>query len=519
MSVSDNSRFIALSPENGTEFSAGQKIVFEVKPDISFIKGKDSYISLDLENNSDNGAMANPPMLPGANGVIERMDIFSLESGQLLESLNNYNLWSAIENQYLPEDANQTQIKQGTGQPFRAYIISSNAETKVLTRNLEFLQATELGATALSTIDSAGRDVSMTHRYVIPIRAGVFNHYSKSEKLTPNILYGGLRVEITLARVEHGLSKVKSVMDDGTSFEAVSYATGIPVDDPGGSTDVVVSADCRDAQQLGFKVGQNVTIQNSDQSQNHTRTINSITHGANKMTLGVSGGNMTIAANNPRIFHPADRLNLSYKVKNPELKVLEVVPPQEMMRQVIKESQIDFISYEVFVDNLPTTSLNHQVEFPSVASKGKAIFTHYIPDDTGNDNFTPTYYAGASPTETNLNSVQYFLNNKLYPLRAYNPNSFNDRIVAYNEMVKAFNAIGLKVNKLGDSALMGDYTFTYLTARELARGEQFVYPLKDAEAQLRLEFSEARATNHKLISFVFSVRSVMVSDTKLAVEL
>ena len=66
---------------------------------------------------------------------------------------------------------------------------------------------------------------------------------------------------------------------------------------------------------------------------------------------------------------------------------------------------------------------------------------------------------------------------------------------------------------------MGDYTFTYLTARELARGEQFVYPLKDAEAQLRLEFSEARANNHKLISFVFSVRSVMVSDTKLAVEL
>ena len=73
MSISENSRFIALSPENGSQFTEGQKVIFEVKPSISFLKGKDCYISLDLERDSDNASMAHPVQLAGAAGCIERM--------------------------------------------------------------------------------------------------------------------------------------------------------------------------------------------------------------------------------------------------------------------------------------------------------------------------------------------------------------------------------------------------------------------------------------------------------------
>ena len=77
----------------------------------------------------------------------------------------------------------------------------------------------------------------------------------------------------------------------------------------------------------------------------------------------------------------------------------------------------------------------------------------------------------------------------------------------------------LTVKRLGDhsSSSQSDYSFTYLTARELARGD-FVYPLKDAEAQLRQEYSGARAGNHKLISFVFSVRSILIDKDSLSVS-
>tara|TARA_E500000318_G_scaffold13276_1_gene12399 strand:- start:16513 stop:18069 length:1557 start_codon:yes stop_codon:yes gene_type:complete len=515
--ISENSRFISLTPTNGTQFTEGKKVIFEVPPSISFIKGKDSYISVDLERDTDNAFMAHPNLLAGANALIDRVDIFSLENGQLLESLRNYNLWSAIENQYAVEDPTQIVNKQGCMTPHRSHIVASNAETKVLTRTRESVVVHQPGATRLSTISFDGFDKGMTHKFLIPLRAGIFNHYSQEEKLTPNLLYGGLRIEIVLAKNELVLNRVSSQLDNGTAFNCKDYEGGIPIDAIAGANVAVTTGNIRDAQNLGFSVGRQIVIQNSDSSVNVTRNITAIAHNANKMRVTFDGGAVTANTNNPRIHHPTTA-KTKYIAKNLELKVLEVIPPQEMMKKAIKESQIDFISYEVFVDNLPASSLNHQVEFPSVATRAKAVFTHYIPNDTENDDVSPTYYAGACPTDTNLNSVQYFINNKLYPLKAYNPDSFNDRIVAYNEIVKAMRAVGVNVKRLGDSRNAGDYSFTYLTARELARGD-FVYPLKDAEAQLRTEYSAVRTTNHKLISFVFSVRSVMIDQNNLSVML
>lgn len=514
--ISENSRFISLTPTNGTEFTEGKKVIFEVPPSISFIKGQDSYISVDLQNTSDNKVMGHPNLLAGASSLIERVDIFSLENGQLLESLRNYNIWSAIENQYAVEDETQIVLKQGCMTPHRSHIVGSNAETKALTRTKESLTVHQAGATRLSSIDKAGADRSFSHKFIIPLRCGVFNHYSKEEKLTPNLLYGGLRIELVLARNEQVMNRVLSQDDTGATHTMKDHAGGFPIDNIGAANVAVTTANCRSAQNLGLVVGQQVRIVNSDGSADATRNITAITHNANKMRVTFDGAAFTINTNNPRIAHPANTV-MKYNVKNMELKVLEVIPPQDLMRAAIKESQIDYVSYEVFVDNLPASSLNHQVEFPSVATKAKAVFTHYVLNTDENDDTTPSYYSGSAPTDTNLNSVQYFINNKLYPLKAYNPDSFNDRIVAYNEMVKAFRACGITVKRLGDSRNAGDYSFTYLTARELARGD-FVYPLKDAEAQLRTEYSGVRAANHKLISFVFSVRSVMIDQNNLSVS-
>mgnify|MGYP003676537632 CR=1 FL=1 len=514
--ISENSRFIALSPENGSEFVEGQKVIFEVKPNISFIKGKDSYISLDLENTSDNGVMAHPVSLAGCSGLIERMDIFAMESGQLLESLNNYNLWSAIENQYTTENSDELVYKEGCMTPFRAYICSSDADTKALVISDESIVAGANGSTRLSTIDSLGINKRFKHKFMIPIKSGIFNHYSDDEKLTPNLLFGGMRIEITLASNENVLSKVMAQDTAGVAHKAVDYASGIPCDDMAGVALIKVTAPANDPQSIGFSVGNVIHFNNAADTQNGSRTITVVdkTTTANHVTITVDA--VITSATGVKIFHPPNS-QTKYRVSNLELKVLEVIPPVDMMRSVIKESQIDFISYEVFTDNLPTTSLRHQVEFPSVSTKGKALFTHYISDTSTNDEFAPHYYAGESPTQSKLNSVQYFINNKNYPLKSYNPNSFNDRIIAYNEIVKAMRSIGLNVKKLGDSKMMADYSFTYLTARELARGKDFVYPLKDAEAQLRTQYSGTRTANHRLISFVFSVRSIMIDKNQLSV--
>ena len=94
-----------------------------------------------------------------------------------------------------------------------------------------------------------------------------------------------------------------------------------------------------------------------------------------------------------------------------------------------------------------------------------------------------------------------------------------------NELVKAFKTIGKDVKRLGEcrAGNICDYTNTYLHARELARGEQFVYNLKDAEPQIRLTFSNSRDNavdgvqvgNTRMIHFVFSVKTIMINKDNL----
>ena len=133
MSVAENSKFIALVADNGTEFTSEQKAIFTIHPDIGFVKGKDSYISFDMLNTCPNSRVNLFPAVSGASSVIQRMDIFSLANGQLLESLTNYNLWSSIENQYMEEDNAHSQLKNGTDPECRAYTCSQNATSKANT--------------------------------------------------------------------------------------------------------------------------------------------------------------------------------------------------------------------------------------------------------------------------------------------------------------------------------------------------------------------------------------------------
>lgn len=522
---SESSRYISLSPENGTQFVAGQKVEFTIKPSIGFIKGRSSYISVNLEKSSDNQRMSHPFNTVGANGWIDRLDIFSLNSGQLLESLTNYNIMANLENQYLQEGADNLVMKEGCCEPIRSHIVTVDQATKVVTSSPEILVATEQGASRLSTIDTLGNDKAFARKFIIPLRSGIFNHYGEQEKLTPNVLLGGLRIEITCAKNEHAISGVHSQDDTGASFKMVDYTSGIPVDNIAGANIAITTAAMSNAQKLGFVVGSRIHIENDDASISIDRNITAIAHANNKMTVTFDGAVITIGGgggggNAPRISHPTAQ-KLKYIVKDLELKVLEIIPPANMMKNVIKESQVDFISYESFLDNLPASSLSHQTRFPSVATRAKCIMSHYVNDVGSADEFSPTHYIGANPTSTNLNSVQYFINNKLYPLKAYNPDCKVDRIVAYNEIVKAFASVGKTVKRLGDSRGGGqsDYNFTYVTARELARGADFVYELKDAEAELRTEYSGTRGSNHRIISFIFSVRSVMIDDGSVSVVL
>tara|TARA_R110001632_G_scaffold9753_4_gene37044 strand:- start:11536 stop:13305 length:1770 start_codon:yes stop_codon:yes gene_type:complete len=585
MSVAENSKFIALVADNGTEFTSEQKAIFTIHPDIGFIKGKDSYLSYDILNTCPNSRVCSFPATAGASSVIDRMDIYSLANGQLLESLTNYSLWSSLENQYCEEDNAHSQLKNGTDVEPRAYSCvqtagtdsdPDNSKKNVLTERGyvgDDRSTLDLGSMIFSQISSgtgvvsgadqnADMDSEMcakkfaARKFCIPLKSGIFSHFGVSEKLTPILLFGGLRVEITFAEDKRVMTRLN--IASGATLTSVvkadSFANGLPVanlEDGKAAGAGVGARDLRtilitgtqitDPATLGIVRGSKMTAQGTGGSGAQNFTVNSVHRelsqtdgtpsatGAITLTVtadATAGGTKKLAASTGvKIFFQNDSTQSTYKLKNVELKVLQVIPPQGMMKGMIKESQFDYISWDCFLDNLPQTSLSHQSDITSVASAAKSIFTHYISVNTENEKYGQNYYNGQPPHRIFLDSVQYFINNKLYPLKAYNPSAKQDKVVNMNELVKAFKTLGKDVKRLGEcrAGNICDYTNTYLHARELARGEQFVYNLKDAEPQIRLTFNKGRdqvidgaaAGNVRMIHFVFSVKTIMINKDNL----
>lgn len=518
MSLGASTKLISLVPSNGSTFTEQQKVEFEIKPNISFVKGRDSYLSFDIHNNSQIPSMFYNTS--GASSIINRMDIYSLQNGQLLESLTDYSTWCNIENQYMTIDEDDKITKEGCSKPFRVYQTSAyDAATNVQAHTPERLSEAQVGTTRLFTVDSTGNKKGLPFKFCIPLKSGVFNHWGLTEKLTPILLLGGLRIEITLNTNAQVLSRV--VMKDGTTNRlfndpVVANNNHLRCANSGGNTNILVSTEAQtDPQAVGFTVGSRLRILDDNATTDIERNITAVRINATKLEITVDGAAFNLSTN-LRCVHPADIVP-TYEITNMELKLMEIVPPRDMLKAVVKESQFDFISYETFMDNLPASSLNHNIELPSITERGKAVFTHYINNTTENNEVTPNTYVGNCPTELSLNKVQYFLNNKLYPLRAYNPSKSQDKIVSYNELVKAFSSIGKMPVRLSntDASNIGDYNFTYTTARELARGADFVFSLKNAEPQIRLGFSAVRGFNTKCLSYVFSIRSIMINNNSL----
>ena len=141
-----------------------------------------------------------------------------------------------------------------------------------------------------------------------------------------------------------------------------------------------------------------------------------------------------------------------------------------------------------------------------------------------------SYYYGVEATSQgfNINSVVYFINNKLYPLRAYDPKRNVDKVIQVNELVKAMSTLGFKPKNLGNTdAFNGDIQANrFIIARELARGNM-VYNLQNAEPQLRLGFSAARGadaylqqrTNTTMRTYVFAKKIIHIDgDNGLTIE-
>ncbi len=528
---SQNSSFVSLRPTTQTTFTENGQMIFELDESLGYIKGRDSYLVLDVKNSSSDFSRWTFPQGVGASAMLKRVEIYSKSTGQLLETLDNYNMWCGLENQYSRDDFSSQQRDQGVGTPHFQYQNGYDVAGAEFRKLLQ-LHPSEIANCLVSPVEEGGKTPRyFSRRFCIPIKSGVFSRWWNEEKLCPVLNFGGLRMVFTFAPNEEVCKRLgfkpERPADNLPGVARSLVSQGIKCKDQAAAGGTIDTDEAEDDGYIakvtdgGLVVGQKIRIEHTAPGTFHDATITDIvttaTPGSVRYTFApVSGAALTTGV---KIFVDT-RVAPSYEVENAELRVLQMVVPKEGMDKLSKPMTYEFMSYDQFFNTLPMGVKRHQVPIPSVASKAKAVFSHFVGANNESEQDDKTYYSGLSPQELACNSLQLFVNNKLYPLQSINPTKNEDKPLMLNELVKAFGACNKLHQNLGsnEKGQLNNYSNTFLYARELARGD-FVYDLQNAEPEVRMAFSATRTNITRINTFVFSNKQIQTSPNGLVVEL
>ena len=535
---SSNTKYISIVPENGEQFNPSQKIIYNIEPNLGYIK-KDTYLIFDVRNTSTNFAMIAFPNSVGAHALIDNIRIYSKMTGVLLEALENYSQIQGLINQYGYDDKTQLQLKEGVGEPCLSQFSLSNGSTAgqgTTANNITNLQLSPLGDNP-----NPATPKYVSRRFCIPLRAGLFRTFD-SEKLIPILNMGGLRIEINLNPVALGCVRLMGAQRGAVGLinpydiAQVDWVNGgKQLIARGGAGNTIVLVGTYDYKELGLCLGNSIRVWDVGVL-NETRVITGIASAGGTITITFSGGNIAATSGNARVYvsqgiagnaegqgnaqntPSIDALN--YVITNTEMRICQVVPTPEQAKVLSSELKYEFTSYDVFLDNIDGGTLRHQVPVNSVSSKALGILSIPYRADEERNEAVPSYYGGIVPTNSALNSVQFFINNKLYPLRNYNPNVLNDRVICLNETVKTLKAIGISPKMLGlnQHSNNENYSNLFVVSRELARNG-FVFDLRNAEAEVRLGFSAPRTFRTRVNTFVFSKKVIETTASGIQVVL
>ncbi len=675
---------VELVPTNGSQFtvSKGKRVIFEIPPDLGFIKGRDCVLQLDILNTAVTKQMANLNNLAGGSSIINRIDVYSLGSGTHLSTCENYNEWCAIENQYFYDDQSNLTALEGCGQQ-----VFARDSTGVVTQH-----AGDVAANALSPRKKDGSPVYGFRRYTCPLRLPIFRWFDE-ERLLPVQAMNGLRLEIMLESSQVALQGVMAeVLNPAVAGASVSYsdpfATALVCNPVDSATADIVLRDVSSVKKSALAVGNAVTVTTTTTPAGEARAILSMSESSAAAaqpcdTVGTASiARLTTTAvfadaaaftpaglivGNPvkvdvpasaAVAEPMDAItgdatvietteatltaitavpfvvgdvmkitvngeasvtrtitalamktppagpskvlvtldstlvkgagtgaieeferqarsfvttikavalsagagskcecsftdgalvpkaaaacvltpiagckitlsaaltgasNASVDLKlssderacdvRPNLKIVSVNVPNPRIKLPFN---YQFTGWDLFVNTLPQSSLKHQQDINSVQSKARCMNSIYIDANKESDRTNSSYFTGSPPSDLNLRSIQYFINNRLYPVQSYDPNVKAERVVNENENVKALRVINKEPKNLGDNkgGNLDVYTNSYIHSRELAR-QKYVYDLREAEPQIRTEYSGARANNFTINTFVWSQRIINVDD-------
>lgn len=547
-------KYKTILPMNKTsQYTEGQKVEFEIPPEIAYFSGKQSYLNIEVRNDSkymDEATRAFNQVCfhshMGAHGLINRMKIDDLR-GQNIEDLEAYNQYVGLLNSYCNDENTYDVISKVEGVSNRNSLPINHlcSDPKVG----YFTDRPTLNA------DGEGVDNGDTNKkatFCLPINAGLYGAYDQNPTAVPNLDIQGHKLTLFLEKANVALRDMagdffRSQTINGATFrdhQGQSLLRPVAGVGSANTTFTIAAADAGcsnvwnnepmcsavgaangagDCSRIPYRVGMRVIFKGGaggDQTVILTG-VSAFIGAADSLTvtygLDVAGAQV---ANDHTSMEVAP-LTMSYIIEKIELKVLETVPDQSTMK-MIRSNMMKGVNFQTYqLQKLSTAEglKNAVLDIPSPITRGLSIFA--VPVVMSNMNvigrLNSYVYPRPDPmfddtgANDNNTTYQYQVKNTLIPNVAVDTNHLiqtnNDNAILKNQQVMALRPVR-KCLSLGN-CLTGSND-----EEPLAFRNPFFYPLllspvgtsynlMDNDPQLRIENSSDTA--NRILSKLFFI--------------
>jgi hypothetical protein len=536
-----NSKSTIVPSDHQQRYRDGETIRFEIPEFMSYIDPRQTYLKLkiSIENiNSEIRMKLNQGV--GAQGLINRLRIYDLQSTVQLENRENYAEFVNMSNHYTKNESITAKRELLEG------LELTNEFSEGQLFNCYPLDAIGVVVNAVVNMNENSLEIAM------PLHSGVIG--SDNKKLFPVGLVGGLRVEIDL----NNSGKILQNFNDvglANSIGGKPWANGTLIATPAGSNQIALwptgvgnvpfgdpthSPANSNLDMSNLKIGATVTgiltnlttavlgvvasftriAQAGAFTQEHiviTLTAPYAPVGVPEQlpvwVAGATAGSVYISS--------AQFLDVTPRlvIEDVELIVKQVQPPASMIKAYEKQLlskegvSINIMTYQTFRNNIQSSENVSQVQIPSYNTQAKGILCLPM-DNSESQNLTTNNLNTSVDT---IKEYQFYLDGMPQPTRAVPTSSLSlnpqtSAQIALWEVEKTLATCGQDVRELSQS---WDH---FVVGRALARYGG-VYDLQSVGGiSLKQEYTNP-IRNKLLLSYVGHIRKLIINADGKRIEL